>query len=118
MNGSLDRSARLEGEAGSVSGVTTDAYVTVVTWPCRPFGEGKNILVACDHASNDLDYKILGYVKSGSALQIEIFSETTLTHDTQQPLSIDERYDEIIVQVKSSSAGNASSYQVDYVGGL
>ena len=118
MNGSFDRSARLEGEAGSVSGVTTDAYVTIVTWPCRPFGVGKNILIACDHASNDLDYKILGYVKSGSALPIEVFSETTLTHGTQQPLSVDERYDEIKVQVKSSSAGNASSYQVDYVGGL
>lgn len=118
MNGSLDRSARLEGESGSNSGVTTDAYVTVLTWACRAFGVGKNILIACDHASNDLDYKVLGYVKSGSALPIEVFSETTLTHGTQQPLSVDERYDEIRVQVKSSSAGNASSYQVDYVGGL
>ena len=109
----LDTSESL---SSSVSGKTTDSYVAVLSWNCLNYSK-KTLILACTNFSNDLNYRIRGYARSGSSYYSEIWAETVLAHGDTQPFIIEGFYNVIKVEVKSATAGKASSFVLDYCGG-
>lgn len=108
----LDTSASI---SSSASGKTTDSYVAVLSWNCLNYSK-KTLILACTNFSNDLNYRIRGYARSGSSYYSEIWAETTLAHGDTQPFFVEGFYNVITVEVKSASAGKASSFVLDYCG--
>jgi C1A family cysteine protease len=103
--------------SSSVTGNTTDYYVAVLVWNCLSYVK-KTLILACTNSSNDLKYRIRGYAKSNSNYYDEIRAETTLSHGGVQPFVIENIYNVIVVEVKSKTLGQASSYTLDYCGGV
>ena len=101
--------------SSSVSGNTSDAYVAILPWNCLNYSK-KTIIFACTNGSYDLKYRIRGYARSGSSYYSELWAETTLAHGDTQPFIIEGFYNVIKVEVKSATAGKASSFVLDYCG--
>jgi hypothetical protein len=101
-----------------ISGAVTDAYVVILSWSCLTYTK-KTLMLACPHASFDLNYRIRGYAKSGSAYYDEIFADTTLIHGNWQPFQIEDSYDVITVEVVNTvaDAAHLSSFNLSYSGG-
>jgi hypothetical protein len=102
--------------SSNVSGTTADAYKIILSFNCLGYSK-KTMLLACTHGSNDLQYRIRAYAKSGSSLFNELWAETTLAHGDMQPFVIESLYSVIRVETKSAVAGRSSSYSLDYCGG-
>jgi hypothetical protein len=102
--------------SASISGNTVDAYKAILSFSCLGYSK-KTLFLACNHASNDLQYRIRGYAKSGSSYYNELWGETTLAHGDMQPFVIESLYSVITVEAKSTIAGKASSFKMDYCGG-
>lgn len=102
--------------SSSVSGNTSDAYVAILPWNCLNYSK-KTIILACTNGSNDLKYRIRGYARSGSSYYSELWAETVLAHGDTQPFIIEGFYNVIKVEVRSATAGKASSFVLDYCGG-
>jgi hypothetical protein len=102
--------------SGSVSGNTVDAYKAILSFNCLGYSK-KTLFLACTHVGNDLQYRIRGYAKSGSNYYNELWSETKLAHGDMQPFVIESLYSVITVEAKSATAGQASSFGLDYCGG-
>jgi C1A family cysteine protease len=102
--------------SGSISGNTIDAYKAILSFNCLGYPK-KTLFLACTHGSNDLQYRIRGYAKSGSSYYNELWGETKLAHGDMQPFVIESLYSVITVEAKSAISGKASSFKMDYCGG-
>jgi hypothetical protein len=102
--------------SSSVAGNTTDSYVVILSLNCLTYLK-KTLVLACTHGSNNLNYRINGYAKSGSMYYDELWADINLAHGDVQPLVIENFYNIIAVEVESATSGVASSYVLDYCGG-
>jgi hypothetical protein len=97
---------------GSITGVTTGSYATVLEWKTRELGN-KTILLKNTHASLSLKYKLLGYVfKNGIAT--ELVSETTLLAGEIAEFHYTRQWEELELQVINGSG--AATFQLDFEG--
>jgi len=74
--------------------------------------------LACTNEINDLSYRIKGYAKSNSSYYDEIRAETMLAHGNVKSFVIENSYNVIVVEVRSAASGRASSFVLDYCGGI
>ena len=114
-------SANLPDSAGdTLTGTTTDAYVAALTWTCWGFSN-KTVTIEDTGATNSLIFKIvLQSYPDGAEHDFEYDGETEFT---VAPSGVDltilsYAYARAILYVKSASAGNATTYQIDYNGNL
>ena len=92
------------------TGTTTDSYVTVMSWITRDTPI-KTITVTNTGLSNYMDYKILQYAGPNSSPLIT--EQTDLPPDTGDINLIVSPLFKVQVQVKSSTSGAATTYEVD-----
>ncbi len=97
-----------------VTGTTTNSYVDVVDLDTRWLAESI-FTIANTAALNELDYKILGYNDYANGIAYEITSNTISVSDSDE--AILRRHARIKVQVKATSPGNQTTYQIDCIAG-
>ena len=106
--------------SNSVSGTTTDAYATALDWRSCAGWNSKSIVVANTGEANDLTYKAYLYGLSSSDyyyLYSDLGQEEFIVQESDEDIvHFNYAYDRIIVLVKSASAGNATTYQLDAIG--
>jgi len=100
--------------SGSVTGTTTDSYTDALIWGGVRKYLHKTILIKNTGSSNSMDYRVLVEAHSGG-LQYEETSGTLGPGDIVK-IVLNNHYSRIIVQVKSSTAGAPTEYQIDYCG--
>ena len=100
------------GVAKSSTGITTDTYAGT-TIDSLGYERVTLILYNSD-STNSLSYKIDAYCYDGGAAYA-LVTETALTHGSSVKFAVaaNESYAQIIVSVKSTSAGNHATYQID-----
>jgi|GEM_PF-1643932 len=103
-----------DGISNKVTGTTSDSYDDALSWTVYGLS-GKTIAIKNTHSSNALKYKILTYVYPGGT-EFEEVSETSLSAGSSIKHTIGYPCARVIVQVKSSTAGNAATYQIEYTG--
>jgi len=96
----------------SVSGTTTDSYQNALVWNCSPYLY-KTIFIK-NTGSNDMDYRVFTEVYAGGIQYLE--TSGTLAPDDVAKVVLNNLYTRIIIQVRSSTAGNSTTYQIDYIG--
>lgn len=103
-----------DGLSDEVTGVTTDTYVTALSWPSLGFGR-KVITIENTDSTNSLLYKILCYAHK-DGIDHEEVAETTLAKGDDDKITLENPWAKILIQVKSASAGNSADYAIDYNG--
>jgi hypothetical protein len=99
-------------DKGSLTGMTTVAYVSVLDWKVAELGR-KTILLKNTHASQSLKYKLSGYVLDGG-IGKELVAETVLSAGEIAEFHYDRQWGSLVLQVANSSG--EASYQLDYEG--
>jgi len=103
-----------DGISNKVTGTTSDSYAEALSWTVYGLS-GKTIAIKNTHSSNALKYKILTYIYPGGTSFTEV-GETSLSAGSSVKHTIGYPCARVIVQVKSSTAGNAATYQIEYTG--
>ena len=103
-----------DGISDKITGTTSDSYEDALSWTCYGLA-GKTISIKNTHSSNALKYKILTYIYPGGTSFTEV-GETSLSAGSSAKHTIGYPCARVIVQVKSSTAGNAATYQIEYTG--
>lgn len=98
----------------SVTGTTTNSYVSCVSWVCWGF-TWKTLTIKNTHATNSLLFKVLKYTYPDGNESIELADAPLDAGDTATVI-INDAFAEIIVQVKSEVSDTHATYQVDYLG--
>ena len=101
--------------SGSYSGTTTDNWVNAVDWTDAKKFLHKTILIKNTGDTNSMDYKVLVYVVDGG-LSYEETSGTLGPGDIVK-ITLNNWYSRVVIQVKSSTAGASTTYQID-IGGI
>ena len=101
--------------SGSYGGTTTDSYTNALDWSDADKFLHKTILIKNTGDTNNMDYKVLVYVVDGGIAYEE--TSGTLAPGDVAKIVLNNWYSRVVVQVKSSTAGASTSYQVD-AGGL
>ena len=97
-----------------VTGTTTNLYVDAVDLDTR-WLKDTVITIANVAAVNELDYQVLVYNDYAAGISHRVFSGPVAVSDTVQVSLI--RHARVKVQVKSTSSGNHTNYQIDSIGG-
>lgn len=97
-----------------IDGDTVDAYVEIADLDTRWMGES-NLTIANTGLTNSLDYKVMGSNDYNLGVMHEITENAVATGDSD--MVILRRHARVKVYVKSTSAGNATSYQLDGIFG-
>jgi len=103
-----------DGISDKITGTTSDSYEDALSWTCYGLA-GKTISIKNTHSSNALKYKILTYIYPGGTSFTEV-GETSLSAGSSAKHTIGYPCARVIVQVKSGTAGNAATYQIEYTG--
>ncbi len=100
-------------DTGTDNGTTTDSYANALDWRYEGIQEGR-ITLKNTGDSNSLDYKLLTY----SHFSGNEYEEVTgsLGAGNTQVFSLSKAYARVKVQVKSTTSGNATTYDIDYIG--
>jgi len=106
--------------SNSVSGTTTDAYVSALDWRSCAGWNSKSIVVANTGDTNSMTYKAYLYTLIDSDYYY-LYSdlgqeEFDVVADDSDILHFNYAYDRVIVLVKSTSAGSATTYKLDAIG--
>lgn len=111
-----NRDKNFRDASSSVDGLTSNSYVTILSWDCLGFLK-KTLILACIDQSNDLKYRIKGVAMPGSKYYDEICAETVLAHGAVQPIFIDDLFCKIDIEMMSAVLGRPSAFNIDYCGG-
>ena len=96
------------------TGTTTNSYVDAVDLDTRWLGE-TTITISNTAAVNELDYQVLVYNDYGSGMAYTTTSNTVAVSDNDQIILV--RHARVKIQVKSTSSGNHTTYQIDAIAG-
>jgi len=101
-------------EWSTVSGTTTDAWANAKNWTRAEKLLSKTCILKNTGATNSLDYKVLVYAYTDG-------NEYTETSGTLAPgdvvkVILNNWYRQVKIQVKSTTAGAATTYRLDYGG--
>jgi hypothetical protein len=99
-------------DKGSLTGVTTANYASVLDWKTAELGK-KTILLKNTDANHSLKYKLLGYAVEGGNMK-ELATETILAPGEVAEFHYSRQWDKLELMATSNSG--AVSYQVDYEG--
>lgn len=102
-------------DVDSVSGTTTDAYVDALSWLTRGMGK-KTIVLKNTHALNSLTFRVLGRAQYTAGQDAEVIAPAPVIAGDVDLTTLSKAYDQVTVQVISTVAGNAATYQLDYNG--
>lgn len=91
--------------ANRLTGSTTTGYPSAHTLVWDHLGT-KTLIIACDHASNDIKYKISSYAYPGSSYFTATRTEVTLVHGNYTAFEIP-AYAQVILDAKSNVADTA-----------
>lgn len=97
----------------TVSGTTTDNYVNALDWMCAGHGS-KTILLQNTGSTNSLTYNVITYAYAGGIAYTEI-PDTQLTAGSIAQIILNNAYAEVVLQVKSTTAGASTTYRIDYI---
>jgi len=96
------------------SGTTTDSWLNALDWGDAQKYTLKTILIKNTGDTNAMDYKVIVQAYDGG-IEYEETSGTLNPGDIVK-ITLNNWYSRVIVQVKSSTAGNATTYRIDYGG--
>ena len=99
-------------EKDADTGITTDDYVNAVDFHCSLF-DTKTIMLKNTHASNPLKFRANGRI---GGTQLTLVSETELLPLVTTKIISKAPLGVILVDLKSSSAGNHATYSIDWTG--
>ena len=114
------------GLAETLTGTTTNDYVTILEWSCIGIGK-KTIIVENTDGANTLTLKVFvrGYPNGSDYPEILYYDELDAAQYERdldpadlQRLRLNNAYAEIVVQAKSKVADTHATYQVDYAGAV
>lgn len=113
------------GISDSATGISTNDYATILTWPCLGIGK-KTILVKNTDDTNTITIKAFCRTYPGGIDYPEILYydgdtgmyERELAPTDIQRLRFNNSYAELVVQVKSTTPDAHGDYQVDYAGAV
>ena len=97
-----------------VTGTTTDSYVDAVDLDTRWLDE-TILTIANTAGSNELDYQVLVYNDYSSGVAYTTTTNTVAINDSDQVIL--RRHARVKVQVKDTSSGNHTTYQIDCIAG-
>ena len=97
-----------------LTGTTTDSYADALVWSTAYYFLHKTIIIKNTHASNSLDYRVYVRAKSDGADYLE--TSGTLAAGDVVKIVLNNWYNVVKVQVKSTTAGAAATYRIDYGG--
>lgn len=103
-----------DGLSDEVTGVTTNDYVTALTWHSIGFGR-KTIVVENTDSTHSLLYKVICYAHA-SGIDHEEVAETTLAKGNDDKITLENPWADVVVQVKSASTNNSADYTIDLNG--
>lgn len=101
-------------ESTPATGTTTDSYVEALEVDSR-FASDSTFVITNTGGANSLDYDVLVYSNHASGKPFTTTSGTISHSDEDEVILV--RHSKIVVRVKSSSAGNHTTYQIDSIGG-
>ena len=97
-----------------VTGTTADSYVNVVDLDTRWLNDTA-LTIANTGSTNQLDYQVLVYNDYAAGIGYVSNTDTVAVNDSDQ-VSLG-RHARVKVQVKSTSSGNSTTYQIDCIAG-
>lgn len=102
---------------GSTSGTTTNSYVDVLTLDLKEKPVA-TIHIKNTGSTNSIDYELLSYAYSSGSVSSSETSGTLSPGDVASLNISDKLYAKVSVQVKSTTAGSASDYLIEYIQGV
>ena len=99
-------------DKGSLTGVTSANYTSILDWKTAELGE-KTILLKNTDISQSLKYRLLGYAVEGGNVK-ELAAETILAPGELAEFHYNRQWDKLELMVVNNSG--AASYQADYEG--
>jgi len=103
------------GEEATVSGITTNAYVTALDWDTRALGS-KIIVIGNTHGANALRYRV--YTRAYyTGLDGPEVDETVLAAGAVDKITLAYTYSRVKIEVIDDVALTHATYEIDYVGG-
>lgn len=97
----------------SATGNSTDAYTSIATIQLV-FHRRLGLIVKNTGLTNGILVKIISKISSTGVLEYEELGETTLTAGSSLRYFENDLMGEVQVQIKSSVAGQASSYSIEW----
>jgi len=101
-------------DTDSLTGTTTDAYADALDWLTRGMGK-KTIILANTDLTNSLTFTVLSLAVSGGN-EAQVIGPAAVAAGDNALILLEYEYEQVIVQVKSTVAGNAATWQLDYSG--
>ena len=97
----------------ATTGTTTNSYATARDIDMRGMESGV-CTIENTGGTNSMDYKVVGeYADYSEGESNEIVSETAITAGNKDFFQLENAYARILVQVKSTSSGNHTTYSID-----
>ncbi|AQQ75537.1 hypothetical protein JDFR1000234_62 [uncultured archaeal virus] len=97
-------------EEGTQTGNTADTYSNILDWDTRVLSS--KTLILANTGANSLDYQVITRAAYNGTDFVET-SGSLAAGDTIK-IVLNSYYARVIVKVKSTTAGSATSYQLDY----
>ncbi len=95
------------------TGTTTDDWTTAVNWAATKYLH-KTILIKNTGTDNSMDYRVLVYIYDNTLTYEE--TSGTLNPGDVVKIVLNNWYRGVMIQVKSTTAGAATDYRIDYGG--
>jgi len=105
---------RLAAETTPAIGPTTDSYVVAYTANLR-WAQNTTIVITNTLAVNSLTYDVLVYSNEASGKPYTLTSNDVAASDSDQLIL--KKHSKVEVRVKSTVAGNHTTYQIDSIAG-
>ena len=102
------------GRKFTLNGSTQDKYSTILKWNCEAY-ERKTIHLLNADPTNSLDYKVTTYARKEGVPYPEIVETALVAGDTKQVV-LNNVYDQVVIEVKSTTSGSAAKYKLDTIG--
>jgi hypothetical protein len=103
-----------DGLSDKIEDVTTDVYVSALSWPCLGIAK-RTLMLKNTDSTNALKYKVLTYANNDGVSYEEV-AETEITHGNSAQIILEYAYALVVIQVKSSVGAASADYELDYVG--
>lgn len=101
-------------ETASTTGTTANAYADALDFPCWMSGN-KTIQLKNTDGANALKYKVWTKFADGGFETAEV-GETSLSLGSSVVLKYNDAFYNIRVEVKSSSAGDHATFEINHIG--
>jgi hypothetical protein len=103
-------------DEGILPGITIDAYANALAWLTRGMGRKTIVLTNNSALGNSLTFQVLASADYLLGMPAEVIAPAPVVAGDIALITLNNAYDLVIVQVKSTVAGNPATYQLDYNG--